>query len=53
MLELRFLRENIDFVKEKTAKRGLSTEKLDEFIIIDNEIRRGIVEFCAFVPQAT
>jgi len=37
MLELRFLRENIDFVKEKTAKRGLTTEKLDEFITIDKK----------------
>ena len=37
MLELRFLRENIDFVKAKTAKRGISTEKLDEFIAIDQQ----------------
>ncbi len=37
MLELRYLRENIDFVKEKTAKRGLTTEKLDEFITIDKK----------------
>ena len=37
MLELRFLRENIDFVKEKTAKRGVSTEKLDEFIAVDQQ----------------
>jgi len=37
MLELRFLRENIDFVKEKTAKRGLTTEKLDEFIAVDKK----------------
>lgn len=37
MLELRFIRENIDLVKEKTAKRGLPTEKLDEFVKIDKE----------------
>lgn len=37
MLELRFLRENIDFVKEKTAKRSVSTEKLDEFIAVDQQ----------------
>ena len=37
MLELRFLRENIEFVKQKTAKRGLTTEKLDEFIAIDKK----------------
>lgn len=37
MLELRFLRENIELVKEKTAKRGLSTEKLDEFTALDQQ----------------
>ncbi len=37
MLELRFIRENIDLVKEKTAKRGLPTEKLDDFVKIDKE----------------
>ena len=37
MLELRFLRENIDFVKEKTAKRGLSPENLDDFIAVDQQ----------------
>ncbi len=37
MLELRFIRENIELVKEKTAKRGLSTEKLDDFISIDKK----------------
>lgn len=37
MLELRFLREKIDFVKEKTAKRGVSTEKLDEFMAVDQK----------------
>ncbi len=37
MLELRFIRENIELVKEKTAKRGLSPEKLDDFITIDQK----------------
>lgn len=37
MLELRFIRENIDLVKEKTAKRGLSPEMLDEFTTIDQK----------------
>lgn len=44
MLELRFLRENIDFVKEKTAKRGLSTENLDEFIAIDKKRLNALSE---------
>jgi len=35
MLELRFIRENIDLVKTKTAKRGLETEMLDRFMTVD------------------
>lgn len=37
MLELRFIRENFELVKEKTAKRGTPTEKLDEFLSIDQK----------------
>ncbi len=37
MLELRFIRENIDLVKEKTAKRGLPTNTLDDFITVDQK----------------
>ena len=35
MLELRFIRENIDLVKEKTAYRGKDTGMLDEFSRLD------------------
>lgn len=35
MLELRFIRENIDLVKTKTAKRGLNTDMLDRFMQVD------------------
>ncbi len=35
MLELRFIRENIELVKAKTAKRGLDTAMLDRFMAID------------------
>ncbi len=35
MLELRFIRENIELVKAKTAKRGLDTAMLDRFMDID------------------
>lgn len=35
MLELRFIRENIDLVREKTAYRGMATDLLDTFIDID------------------
>ncbi len=37
MLELRFIRENLELVKEKTAKRGLAVDKLDEFAAIDQQ----------------
>ncbi len=37
MLELRFIRENIELVKEKTAKRGLNTDIVDEFASIDQK----------------
>ena len=35
MLELRFIRENIDLVKSRTAKRGLDTAMLDRFMEVD------------------
>ncbi len=37
MLELRFLRENIQLVKEKSAKRGIAPEILDNFIAVDKK----------------
>ncbi|MEE4239878.1 MAG: serine--tRNA ligase [Desulfopila sp.] len=37
MLELRFLRENIELVKEKSAKRGLSPQIFDDFIAVDKK----------------
>ncbi len=37
MLELRFIRENLELVKEKTAKRGLSLDKLTDFARVDQE----------------
>ena len=35
MLELRFIRENIELVKTKTAKRGMDTDMLDRFMEVD------------------
>jgi len=35
MLELRFIRENIELVKAKTAKRGLAVNILDRFMEVD------------------
>ncbi|HIP82237.1 MAG TPA: serine--tRNA ligase, partial [Desulfocapsa sulfexigens] len=37
MLELRFIRENIDLVRQKTAHRGLATDKVDEFALVDQK----------------
>ena len=37
MLELRFIRENLDLVKEKCAKRGMPADKLDEFSGLDKK----------------
>lgn len=35
MLELRFIRENLELVKEKTTLRGQDTAKLDQFSTLD------------------
>jgi len=37
MLKLRFIRENIDLVKEKTSRRGMETTLLDDFVRIDKQ----------------
>lgn len=37
MLELRFIRENLDLVKEKCVKRGMDTTLIDNFASIDKE----------------
>ncbi len=37
MLELRFIRENLDLVKEKSIRRGMATTLLDQFAAIDKE----------------
>ncbi|MBU0674270.1 MAG: serine--tRNA ligase [Proteobacteria bacterium] len=44
MLELRFIRENLELVKEKMAFRGMATDKLDAFAEIDTERRRLLTE---------
>ena len=42
MLELRYIRENLELVKEKCAHRGLAASLLDQFIVLDGQ-RRGIL----------
>lgn len=37
MLELRFIRENLDLVRKKTAHRGLPTDNVDEFANVDQK----------------
>jgi seryl-tRNA synthetase len=44
MLELRFIRENLELVKNKTALRGLTENRLDEFAAIDEERRKLLTE---------
>lgn len=44
MLELRFIRENIDLVREKTRHRGLETDRFDSFIEIDLQRRTELSE---------
>jgi len=39
MLELRFIRENIDLVKEKTRLRGVNNSRIEEFVEIDQKRR--------------
>lgn len=39
MLELRFIRENLDLVREKTRRRGIHEAKLNDFAAIDEERR--------------
>ncbi|XOF34644.1 MAG: serine--tRNA ligase [Candidatus Electrothrix sp. YB6] len=35
MLELRFIRENIDLVREKCSRRGMNTDLIDTFVEVD------------------
>jgi seryl-tRNA synthetase len=44
MLELRFIRENIDLVKEKIKFRNIEKSRIDEFINIDKERRKLLSE---------
>lgn len=37
MLELRFIRENIDLVREKCIHRGMSGDLIDDFTRIDSQ----------------
>jgi len=44
MLELRFIRENLALVKEKTARRGADISLLEEFSQIDDRRRQLLAE---------
>jgi seryl-tRNA synthetase len=44
MLELRFIRENLDLVKEKMRFRGMATASLDNFAALDQERRTLLTE---------
>jgi len=44
MLELRFVRENSELVKAKMLLRGMDGEKIDRFVVIDQERRQLLAE---------
>ncbi|MDH5297418.1 MAG: serine--tRNA ligase [Desulfobulbaceae bacterium] len=44
MLELRFIRENIELVKEKIRLRGLADSRIEEFEAMDSERRQLLAE---------
>ncbi|MDR0476781.1 MAG: serine--tRNA ligase, partial [Desulfobulbaceae bacterium] len=44
MLELRFIRENLDLVKEKTARRGADISLVEEFAAVDERRRLVLAE---------
>ncbi|MFH1217829.1 MAG: serine--tRNA ligase [Pseudomonadota bacterium] len=44
MLELRFIRENIDLVKEKILRRNITNSRIDEFADIDIRRREHLSE---------
>jgi seryl-tRNA synthetase len=44
MLELRYIRENLDLVKEKCLHRGLAASILDQFSEVDNRRRQVLAE---------
>jgi seryl-tRNA synthetase len=44
MLELRFIRDNIDLVKEKIKLRGITNSRIDEFVEIDRSRRELLSE---------
>jgi seryl-tRNA synthetase len=44
MLDLNYVRENLDSVRTALAKRGMSAEVLDDFGQADAERRRVIAE---------
>lgn len=44
MLELRFIREHIELVKEKMLLRGITNSRIDEFVDIDKKRREFLAE---------
>jgi seryl-tRNA synthetase len=44
MLELRFTRENLDLVKEKTKLRGIEDSRIEDFEAVDIKRRELLAE---------
>lgn len=41
MLDIKVIRENLDWSKKKLATRGIKPEELDKLVAIDKEKTRG------------
>jgi seryl-tRNA synthetase len=44
MLELRFIRDNLDLIRDKLRRRGMADDRLDGFAAIDRERRQLLTE---------
>ena len=44
MLDIKVIRENLDWAKEKLATRGIKPEQLDELVAIDAKRREAMVQ---------
>ena len=51
MLELRFIRENLSLVKEKTELRGIKDSRIEEFEAIDTKRRQLLGELAQLKDQ--
>ena len=46
MLDIKVIRENLDWSKKKLATRGIKPEELDELVEIDAKRRQDLTKSC-------